>query len=353
MFETDNVAPSPQPPPGMVGTAPDAAAFLERREPTVELEDLASADLHESVHSPSPLRLPAPGSASMLSRSNGDTGTYQDLGGGAGGGGVQEFGKTTATTELMDQLSALRKRLEGEQKRVDTQLKAGDAQYSKLANQSRRRKEQQVRVDEADDVVGQVLAQLKDVQDDDFLSGDAPTAESAIGAVFVKGGVQATPPPDDGVLSHFNQMKYLRSEGTEGAPSAQSALINAFPEPPSTDNALDVQQRAMIQAQERELELLRGRLGTTLDRNGTLASLASTGSFNLDIVTAKNEERLRRLNHSMTVPAPNTSNDILESFLNESAVRGLGGGMFAPPTKQLNATALGELNADSSYRMRD
>lgn len=362
MFETDDVAPTPRPPPGRPGSGPRRAvksrgvedmgeAFLERREPTVELEDLASADLHDSVHESSPIHsLHPPGSASLLSRSNGEAANFQDLGTKDPG----TFGKTTATTELMDQLSALRKRLEGEQRRVDTQLKAGDAQYSKLADQSRRRKEQQVRVDEADDVVGQVLAQLKDVQGDiggDLPAGDAPTQEAAIGAVFVKGGANVAPPPDDGVLSRFNQIKYNQVDGTDGTPSAQSALINAFPEPPNTDNALDVQQRAMIQAQERELELLRGRLGTTLDRNGTLASLASTGSFNLDIVTAKNEERLRRLNATTSAPAPGTSSDILESFLNESVVRGLGGSMFAP--KLHNPTAIGELNAESSYRIRD
>lgn len=365
MFETDDPAPAaPRPPPGRPGSGPRRAvksrgssnetngeAFLERREPTVELEDLATADLHLSVHD-SPLQAArhATASPSLLSRSNDDTGTF-----GLTTKEPETFGKTTATTELMDQLSALRKRLEGEQNRVDKQIKSGSAQYSKLADQSRRRKEQQVRVEEADDVVGQVLAQLKDVQDDvgkDLPIGNAPTQESAIGAVFVKGGAARAPVPDEGMLNAFNKMKYSKAENSEGAPSAQTALIHAFPEPPASDGALDTQQRALIQAQERELELLRGRLGTTLDRNGTLASLASTGSFNLDIVTAKNEERLRRLNATSSVQHPNTSHDILESFLNESAVRGLGGSTFSP--RDLNATGGGgELNADSSYRPRD
>lgn len=363
MFETGD----PRPPPGRPGSGPrrplksrgsskagsaPGEAFLERREPTVELEDLASADLHESVHE-SPLQ-PArhsTASASMLSRSNGDAGTFALT-----NKDPDTFGKTTATTELMDQLSALRKRLEGEQSRVDKQIKSGSAQYSKLAYQSRRRKEQQIRVDDADDVVGQVLAQLKDVQVDvggSLPGGDAPTGQETgtISALFIAEGTEGVPLPDEGMLNAFNKIKYSRTEGTDGAPSAQTALIHAFPEPPASDGALDTQQRALIQAQERELELLRGRLGTTLDRNGTLASLASTGSFNLDIVTAKNEERLRRLNATASVqPGSTTSHDILESFLNESAVRGLGGSTFAPGDLVVGS---GELHAESIYRQRD
>jgi hypothetical protein len=291
----------------------------------------------------------------MRSGSNGELSVMQDCLMNNGDGAM---GKTTATTELMDQLSALRKRLEGEQKRVDSQLKAGSAQYSKLADQSRRRKEQTNRVEEADDVVGQVLAQLREVQTD--VGSDVPAYEpdDVIGAVFVKDGAQASPPPDEGVLSAFNKIKYNKGEQARNGPSAQTALMHAFPEPPASEGALDTQQRALIQAQERELELLRGRLGATtqLDRNGTLASLASTGSFNLDVVTAKNEERLRRLNATGGVGTgagggAGGASDILASFLNESATRGLGS-TFAQTTnrtKKYNPLEVEPLPAESVY----
>jgi len=90
---------------------------------------------------------------------------------------------------------------------------------------------------------------------------------------------------------------------------------------------LDQQQRALIQAQEKEMDALRARLnpGTTaIDRNATIASFTSTGSFNLDTLTAKNEERMRRLNASpVTTSANHTSQDILSSFLNDTASKGL------------------------------
>jgi len=288
----------------------------------------------------------------MRSGSNGDASLMQDFSMSDGNGAL---GKTTATTELMDQLSALRKRLEGEQKRVDSQLKAGSAQYSKLADQSRKRKEQQNRVEEADDVVGQVLAQLHEVQADVGNDAAAYVPDDVIGAVFVKDDGQTSPPPDEDVLNAFNKMKYNKGESPGNGPSAQTALMHAFPEPPASEGAFDTQQRALIQAQERELELLRGRLGATnhLDRHGTLASLASTGSFNLDIVAAKNEERLRRLNAtSGNQQTGTTSDDILTSFLNESATRGLGGSFTQTQnySKKLNREGMEALPAESVYR---
>lgn len=268
-----------------VDTAP-----LERREPTVELDELQ--DLHESVHDSQ--------TGLMSTATKGLTSN-----------------ETAATSELMGQLSALRKRLEGEQKRVNNQMKADEGQLTKLADQSRQRKIQQDRLDEADDVVSEVLAQLEEAQADIDVKKTTPS-----NAVFVRDGEDAkTPPPDEDVLNAFNQMKY-NSTGTD---NAQASLMKAFPEPPGSEVALDTQQRALIQAQERELDLLRNRLGeSTFDRNATLASIASTGSFNLDIVTAKNEERLRRLNNTTTGHLGRTSpQDVLSHFLHDTASKGL------------------------------
>jgi hypothetical protein len=294
-------------------------AFLERREKTVELEDAPHADLHDSVHDSSPLRANI-SAASSPKATQSQTHTNDH---------PPPFDKADATSELMDQLSALRKRLEGEQQRVDSQLQKDTAHYSQLADQSRKRKEQQSRIGEADDVVGEVLTQLRQAQNSDSggygldAIGEEAATSGARAPVFVGDTLPTTPPPDESVLSTFNKMKYHAGSGTDGH-SAQHALLNAFPEPPTSEGTLDTQQRALIQAQERELELLRGHLGGALDRHGTMASLASSGSFNLDLVSAKNEERLRRLNATSARQAPSNSKDILSNFLGDAPSRQLG-----------------------------
>lgn len=47
-----------------------------------------------------------------------------------------------AKEQLMGQLHSLRKRLEGEQKKVQSDIRANSAQYSKLASQARLRTKQ-------------------------------------------------------------------------------------------------------------------------------------------------------------------------------------------------------------------
>lgn len=84
--------------------------------------------------------------------------------------------------------------------------------------------------------------------------------------------------------------------------------LTAYPEPPQTFGALDQQQQALLEAQERDLDHLRavrdqpvrsgggaGGHGDLLGRTDTALSFASFSSLNVDALTARNNERLRRL----------------------------------------------------------
>ena len=61
----------------------------------------------------------------------------------------------------MEQLSALRQRLEGEQKAVAGQIKVGHQQYEKLSEQQRLRREARARAGQADGLLNGALDRLE------------------------------------------------------------------------------------------------------------------------------------------------------------------------------------------------
>ena len=218
----------------------------------------------------------------------------------------------SSTQTLMNQLANLRKRLESEQQKVDSQIKHNQEQFSKLRDAAQQRKVQMKKQAGAVEVFERVRKHE---------SPSRPTAEPGAGGMLDKARA----------LAEFNALKYHKlHEGT-----AKRELLHNFPEPPLDTQALDAQQRALIHEQERELAAMKQALGaagpvpSVSGRAGSpsqtsMISMASMASFNVDAVAARNEERLRRLalaaNQQLSSDNPD---DILRDFLDRSPPRSL------------------------------
>lgn len=232
----------------------------------------------------------------------------------------------------MAQLAGLRRRLETEQHKVDSQIKHNEEQFSRLHDAAQQRK-------------GQMKRQAGAVDGFDKVRRHATVPRGNTPA-----GVHA-PLDKTKALAEFNALKYDGlQEGT-----AKRELLQAFPEPPRGSDALDVQQRALIHEQDRELASLRRALGgqpaasasgrgrAVSPSQTSMVSMASVSSFNVDAVAARNEERLRRLAHATHQRfSTNSPDDILEDFLNRSPHRSL------MPAMREGTSA--SLMADTSYR---
>lgn len=256
--------------------------------------------------------------------------------------------------DLMNQLSNLRQRLEGEQRKVTNQLKRGQEQYSRLqdvAQQRKAAKSQQKKKEIFDRVL----------QKGSNGSGASPPPSDRLARFDMSNGSSSDAAPAD-LMAEFNALKY--KDLSSGA--AKKEMLESFPEPPNSLDTLDAQQRALMHEQQRELERLKMALGAvsqlaTRDQEqssvrpsspGALSSLSvgSLSSFNVDAITRRNEERLRKLAASS---ANDTSGDP-EAVLREFLARGntnlsaadFAGGMATIPESSDGVS----LMADTSFR---
>ena len=317
------------------------------RERTTELEDNAAAELHDSVHdqtgqlaaslraathslpSSPPAMLPPrpPGNdasrpTSRLPPSDPQSGLFD----------MADVPKVdvSAKSELMGQLSSLRKRLEGEQRKITRDISINKQQYSALADQSRRRKAASSRVNELDNVM--MNANLR------LTGGTGPTVTMLGGAVSPGSGPRAElsrggtggleRAVDESALRTFSKLKYNTAAGSQDT-SAKKMLISAYPTPPMDSHDLDEQQRAMLEVQSKEIRDLRklrvAEFGA-VDRAPTLESFNSFAfdSLNIDDIAAKNDARMKRLNASASVQAATSADpdQILKDFLGGAAAAG-------------------------------
>ena len=136
----------------------------------------------------------------------------------------------SAKSELMGQLSSLRKRLEGEQRKITRDISINKQQYSALADQSRRRKAANGRVNELDNVM--MNANMR-------LSGGAGANVTMLGGAVSpipgpraeRGRVELERAVDESALRTFSKLKYNSAAGSQDT-SAKKMLISAYPTPP-------------------------------------------------------------------------------------------------------------------------
>lgn len=270
-------APSPPIPTLRKEPAPRSRVASRERERDVVEKRPPSAKIAVPAPSPAPKPTPAPtpALASVPESSSPQRASAQE----------QAEARQQAE-EVRQQLANLRIMLEGRQQAVTHQIARQQEQFDKIHHKK---------------------------------PGDSPAHHSEIfdrarKTTESRGGSKRGAPaagdggPQEDVLKAFNDLKY-RDVGAKG----NMAFLSAFPEPPTSMEALDEQQRALLFEQERQLKALKG---TTAQRPGTSSgtSLVSMPSFNLDAVVRRNEHRAQRLQQA-GLQTQDESDSVLQQFL--------------------------------------
>lgn len=266
-----------------------------RREKSIELRDIDDIKIEESL----------PPSSPVTKNLDVDVHVDQD-----------------AKSELMGQLQHLRKKLEGEQRKITQDITLNKEQYSKLAQQSRRRKEASTRQDELDTVIANANVKLDSRTDPQGHAAiKSPIPQAKVGSATT----ELNQSMDENAIRTFSKLKYSSLATKNSSTKSKKLLLAAYPQPPLNNQDLDEQQQAMLDVQTKELARLRTKRRANLVREPTIQSFNSFGSFDVSEITAKNEARLARLNADTSQSLQMTSGDpdqVLDMFLSQNVDSG-------------------------------
>mmetsp|Transcript_12865 Transcript_12865/g.32943 ORF Transcript_12865/g.32943 Transcript_12865/m.32943 type:complete len:476 (-) Transcript_12865:110-1537(-) len=328
-------APQPYPPRQPLPPAPID------REKTTELMEPPNADMHDSVHDKSG-RIRGALSESLAASSDAAALDSRALERSEPAGPApRPPASVQGQDELMTQLYSLRKRLEGEQRKIQSEIASNSLASEERAHERRRQRRHNEKTDEVNSILQKALDQVDGYKRiNDPSSVTAPGGASTATAIHqlnasstAGGGGTAAPPVDPDALTAFSRLKYANLGAKDGA--SRRGVLSVYPEPPATTDAFDAQQQALLEAQERELAAIRAAppgapdlgLGgpSTLPGLSREASHASTGTFgsvNLEQIAAKNNERLRRLRNAgaglLSGGESGDPDDVLDAFLKTS-----------------------------------